>query len=113
MILTTTIFYYLYNYYVFFAPELHQDADALIEWLTTTAYRKPAYYPHGESPVFHTNGNKPKVQIINYRCSRCKKGFSPLTGTLLARSRRILLWQRKLSRYLRVFMVVQQKKMLY
>ncbi|WP_141398658.1 IS1 family transposase [Enterobacter sp. CC120223-11] len=81
-----------YNYHRFLPPELHRDADALIDWLAIIPYLKPEHCPHCESPVFHTNGRSPKDQIINYRCSRCKKGFSPLTGTLLARSRHIPLW---------------------
>ncbi|MGV3345812.1 hypothetical protein ACGVWS_08715 [Enterobacteriaceae bacterium LUAb1] len=81
-----------YNYYRFLPEELHRDADALISWLADVPYRKPGYCPHCRSPVFHTNGRTPKDHIINYRCSRCKKGFSPLTGTLLARSRHIPLW---------------------
>jgi len=81
-----------YDYHRFLPPALHQDADALIDWLATTPYRKPEGCPRCGSPDFHTNGKTPKDQIINYRCSRCKKGFSPMTGTPLARSRHVPLW---------------------
>lgn len=81
-----------YAYHRFLPEELHQDADALIDWLASTPYRKPARCPWCTSRVFHTNGRKLKDHIINYRCSHCGKGFSPLTGTQLARSRYIPLW---------------------
>ncbi|WP_455425705.1 hypothetical protein [Dryocola sp. LX212] len=81
-----------FDYYRFLPVELHQDADALIDWLATAPYQKPDHCPHCGSPAFHSNGSSSKNRVINYRCSRCKKGFTPLTGTLLARSRHVPLW---------------------
>ncbi|RUS67395.1 hypothetical protein CUZ56_01340 [Saezia sanguinis] len=68
------------HYYHLLPEELHQQADALIDYLTYFPYEPPTACYYCGSRRFHVNSLS-QSGIYYYRCSSCDKGFNRLTGT--------------------------------
>lgn len=77
------------NPYKFIPPELHQEVDSLMLYLTERPFQRPTECPYcgGHHFSIIQNSPSPYQSIPRYRCKQCKRTFSQLSNTYFARTR--------------------------